>query len=99
MLRRGRLAARGEGRTASYPGSGGCTNWEGGALGPGVAVPAWSKAGKWAALEAARSSTRGSGWALSGSASSWECRAAQSRQARPKEAQGPSWGAAKGGAR
>ena len=26
----------------------------------------------------------------------WECRAAQSRQARPEEAQEPSWGAAKG---
>ena len=27
----------------------------------------------------------------------WECRAAQSRQAPPEEAQQPSWGAAKGG--
>ena len=27
----------------------------------------------------------------------WECQAAQSRQARPEEAQQPSWGAAKGG--
>ena len=37
-----------------------------------------------AALEAARSSTRGSGWAPSGPVSPpWECRAAQSRQARP----------------
>ena len=33
----------------------------------------------------------------SGPASSWEYRAAQSSQARPEEAQGPSWGAAKGG--
>ena len=32
----------------------------------------------------------------SGPASSWECRAAQSRQARPEEAQEPRWGAAKG---
>ena len=29
-------------------------------------------------------------------ASSWECRAARSRQARPEEAQEPSWGSAKG---
>ena len=49
------------------------------------------------ALEAASSSTRGSGWAPSGLASSWECRAVQSRQARPEEAQGASWGPAKGG--
>eukprot|EP00964_Phaeocystis_antarctica_P024047 scaffold13457_cov56-Phaeocystis_antarctica.AAC.4 len=58
--------------------------------------PAWSRAVKSAALEAASSSTRGSGWAPSGSASSWECRAVGSRQARPEEAQAPSWGAAKG---
>ena len=32
-------------------------------------VPGWSEAGKWAALEAARSSTGGSGWAPSGPAS------------------------------
>ena len=44
----------------------------------------------------AGSSTRGSGWAPSGPASSWECRAAQSCQARSEEAQEPSWGAAKG---
>ena len=43
------------------------------------------KAVKSATLEAASSSTRGSGRALSGSTSSWECRAAQSRQARPAE--------------
>ena len=43
-----------------------------------------------AAVEAARSSTRGSGWASRGPASSWECRAAQSRQARSEEAQEPS---------
>ena len=55
-------------------------------------VPGWSKPMKWAALEAASSSTRGSGWALSGPASPWECRAAQSRQARLEEAQEPSWG-------
>ena len=29
--------------------------------------------------------------------SHWECCAAQSRQARAEEAQGPSWGSAKGG--
>ena len=52
---------------------------------------------KSAALEAAGSSSRGSGWAPSGPASAWECRAAQSRQARPEEAQEPSWGAARGG--
>ena len=48
-------------------------------------------------MEAARSSSRGGGWAHSGSVFSWECRAAQSRQARPEEAQGPSWGPTKGG--
>ena len=55
-----------------------------------------SKAVESAALEAASSRTRGSGWAPSGPASSWEYRAAQSRQARPEEAQEPSWDAAKG---
>eukprot|EP00964_Phaeocystis_antarctica_P022069 scaffold12248_cov66-Phaeocystis_antarctica.AAC.2 len=35
--------------------------------------PTWSKAVKSAALEAAGSSTRGSGWAPSGPVSSWEC--------------------------
>ena len=45
------------------------------------------------ALKAARSSTRGSGWAPSGPASPWECCAAQSHQARPVEAQEPSSGA------
>ena len=49
-----------------------------------------------ATLEAARSSTRGGGWGPSGWASLWEYRAAQSRQARPEEAQGASWGTAKG---
>ena len=49
------------------------------------------------ALEAARSSTRGSGWAPSGPASSWECRAARTRQARPEKAQEPSWGTAQAG--
>ena len=49
-----------------------------------------------AALEVASSSIRGSGWALSGPASSWEYRAAQSRQVRPEEAQEASWGTAKG---
>ena len=52
------------------------------------------KAAKSATLEAASSSTRGSGWAPTGPASSWECRAAQSRQARPEEAQEPSSGTA-----
>ena len=42
-----------------------------------------------ATLEATGSSSRGSGWALSGLASSWECRAAQSRRARPEAAQKP----------
>eukprot|EP00964_Phaeocystis_antarctica_P009505 scaffold5152_cov56-Phaeocystis_antarctica.AAC.1 len=49
-----------------------------------------------AALEAARPSTKGGGWAPSGWASPWERRAAQSRQARPEEAQAPGWGTAKG---
>eukprot|EP00964_Phaeocystis_antarctica_P136022 scaffold100416_cov33-Phaeocystis_antarctica.AAC.1 len=57
--------------------------------------PAWSKTVRSATLEAARSSTRGSGWVPSGLASSRECRAAQSRQAGPEEAQEPSWGTAK----
>ena len=56
-----------------------------------------SKAVKSATLEAARSSPRGGGGAPSGGASPWECRAARSRQARPEEAQGASWGTAKGG--
>ena len=42
-----------------------------------AALPAWATAVESAALEAARSSNRGSGWAPSGPASSWECRAAQ----------------------
>eukprot|EP00964_Phaeocystis_antarctica_P083397 scaffold52462_cov71-Phaeocystis_antarctica.AAC.1 len=42
-----------------------------------------------AALEAASSSTRGSGWAFSGPAFFWRCPVAQSRQARPGEAQQP----------
>ena len=60
------------------------------------AVEAWmvkgggSKAVKSAALEAAHSSSRGSG-----PASAWECRAVQSRQARPAEVQELSWGTAK----
>eukprot|EP00964_Phaeocystis_antarctica_P087770 scaffold55781_cov36-Phaeocystis_antarctica.AAC.1 len=45
-------------------------------------------------MGAASSSTRGSGGAPTGPASSWERRAVQSRQARPEEAQEPSWGAA-----
>jgi len=36
------------------------------------------------------------GWAPSGPASPWECRATQSRLSRPEEAQEPSWGTAKG---
>ena len=50
--------------------------------------PTRSKAVKSATLEAARLSPRGGGGAPSGRASPWECRAAQSRQARPEEAQG-----------
>mgnify|MGYP004286024619 CR=1 FL=1 len=49
---------------------------------------------KSAALEAAGSSSRGSGRALSGLASSLERQAAQSRQARPEEAHEPSRGTA-----
>ena len=48
-------------------------------------------------LKAARFSLRGGDGAPSGWASLWECRAAQGRQARPEEAQGASWGAAKAG--
>eukprot|EP00964_Phaeocystis_antarctica_P103313 scaffold68605_cov57-Phaeocystis_antarctica.AAC.3 len=39
----------------------------------------------------------GGGWAPSGSASSWKCRAAQGRLARPEEATEPSCGTANGG--
>ena len=46
---------------------------ERGGLPPQPAVPEWSKAVRCAALEAARSSTRGSGGAPSGPASFWEC--------------------------
>eukprot|EP00964_Phaeocystis_antarctica_P152618 scaffold120591_cov48-Phaeocystis_antarctica.AAC.1 len=53
-------------------------------------VPIWSKAVKWAALEAASSSTRGSGWAPRRPASSWECRAVRTREACPEKAQEPS---------
>ena len=64
-----------------------------------AATPGLSKAVKWATLGAAHSSTRGSGWALSGRVSPYlgVYRASQSRQARPEEAQKPSWGTAKGG--
>eukprot|EP00964_Phaeocystis_antarctica_P048624 scaffold28150_cov60-Phaeocystis_antarctica.AAC.2 len=60
-----------------------------------AAAPGWSNAVELTTLETAGASTRGSGWVSSGSASSWECRAAQSRLARTEEAQEPSWGAAK----
>ena len=56
------------------------------------ALPGGSTVVTSAALEAANSSPRGSGWAPSGPASAWECRAALSRQARPEEAQEPSGG-------
>ena len=59
-------------------------------------LPEGSRAVKSAALEAASSSIRGTGWAPSGPASSWECRAAWSRQARREEAKEPSWATAKG---
>ena len=59
---------------------------------PRSAAPARSTAVKSAALEAAGSGTRGSGWAPSELAFPWECRAAQSRQVCPEEAQEPSWG-------
>ena len=42
-------------------------------------------------------STRGGGGVPSGPVSPWECRATLSHQARPEEAQEPSWGTAKGG--
>ena len=59
--------------------------------------PERSKAVKSAALVATSStSTRGGGWAPTSWVSPWECRAAQSRQAYPEEAQEPSWGTAKG---
>ena len=45
-------------------------------------------------FEAASSSSRGGGWALSGPASSWECRVAQSRRARSAEAPEPILGPA-----
>eukprot|EP00964_Phaeocystis_antarctica_P065489 scaffold39525_cov55-Phaeocystis_antarctica.AAC.3 len=58
--------------------------------------PGWSKAVTLAVLEAAGSSTRGSGWAPGGLGLLLGEHAAQSRQARPEEAQEPSWGTAKG---
>ena len=60
------------------------------------AVPGEYKAAEPVALEAARSSSRVScrGGAQRAGLSPWECRAAQSRQACPEEAQEPSWGAA-----
>eukprot|EP00964_Phaeocystis_antarctica_P076377 scaffold47222_cov72-Phaeocystis_antarctica.AAC.2 len=42
------------------------------------------------------SSIRSRDRAPGGQGSSWECRAARSRWARPEEAQEPSWGTAKG---
>ena len=60
-------------------------------------APGWSNAVESATFEAARWSPRGGGGAPSGWASPWECRADQSRQARPEEAQGASWGTAKEG--
>ena len=47
-----------------------------------VAPSKRSKAAESATVAAASSSTRGSGWVPSGVPSPWECRAAQSRQAR-----------------
>ena len=63
------------------------------------ALPVWTrkKAVESAASVAAGSSSRGRGWAPGGPASPWECWAARSRQARPEEARGASWGAAQGG--
>jgi len=52
-----------------------------------------------AALQAARSSIIGSGWASGGPASFWRCGVAQSGQARPEEARVPSGGPAKAGPR
>eukprot|EP00964_Phaeocystis_antarctica_P049091 scaffold28431_cov83-Phaeocystis_antarctica.AAC.1 len=48
--------------------------------------------------KSASTSTRGNGGAPIGAASFWECRAAQSRQARPEElgTGKPSWGTTKG---
>eukprot|EP00964_Phaeocystis_antarctica_P153819 scaffold122238_cov21-Phaeocystis_antarctica.AAC.1 len=60
--------------------------------------PGDSKPAKSTTLEATRSSTRGSSWALCGPAASrGECQAAQSHQARPEEAQAPCSSIAKGG--
>ena len=50
------------------------------------------------ALEAASSRIRGRSCTLSGWASPWECRAAQSRQVRLREAEDLSWGTALKGA-
>ena len=46
-----------------------------------VPVPGWSKAARSATSEVARLSSLGRGWELTGLASSWDCRAAQSHQA------------------
>ena len=50
-----------------------------------------------APLGAARLSPRGGGEGPGGGASPWECRAAQSCQARPEKVQEQSWGTVKGG--
>ena len=53
-----------------------------------LVVPGRSNAVKSATLKAARSSTRGGGWTLTDwDPSSWEYRAAESRQAHPEEVQ------------
>ena len=96
--RRRSARARPRARPRRWAGSGpSALGWSHHRLGgwPGSVRPAFldgQEAVKSATLGAARSSTRGGGWAPSGWASLWECRAAQSRQARPEEAQEPSWG-------
>eukprot|EP00964_Phaeocystis_antarctica_P122994 scaffold86659_cov45-Phaeocystis_antarctica.AAC.3 len=57
--------------------------------------PEGSKTVKSATLEAASSSTRGSGGRLVGRPLPGSASAARRRQARPEEAQEPSWGTAK----
>ena len=53
--------------------------------------------GGWRRLARATEAVAGRPVGCGGAASSWECRAAQSCQVRPGEAQEPSWGTAKAG--
>ena len=62
--------------------------------------PEWTNAVKgrlWRRLARAAEEERRAWLGSKGQGPPWECRAAQSRQVRPEEAQEPSWGTAQGG--